>query len=237
MQRQIHGVLMSSNWRRRLIILLVLLSAFLLGSAVQEQLGLSFTQEGLEDFRRWVQSLGWWAPAVFVVLVIVRLFIGLSSHLILTLGGLAFGVTGGIIWGSLGLFVSALVLFLAAHLFGADWVQRRFGEQYTLMLERIRTVGAVAVFAITAHPVGLLTPTHLAAGMAGISATRFAVSVALAAPIRAAPYALLGTAVLDLTGTQSMMIGLVLLLVFVLPLLNSRVRGWVLGGRPPPKGS
>ena len=146
------------------------------------------------------------------------------------LGGLAFGVTGGIIWGSLGLVASALVLFYLAQLLGADWVQRRFGDQYTSMLERIQRVGAVAIFAISAHPVGLLTPAHLAAGLVGLSAGQFAIAVTLAAPIRTAPYAFLGTAVLDLTGTQSLAIAGMLLLVFVLPLFIPKVREWVWGG-------
>ncbi|MEM1434332.1 MAG: VTT domain-containing protein [Pseudomonadota bacterium] len=218
-----------SRWRRRLFVLLFLAAAFFFGSAAQEQLGISFTLEGLESFRRWVQGLGWWGPAVFVLLVVFRLFIGLSSHLVLILGGLAFGVTGGILWGWVGLVASALALFFLAQQLGVDWVQRRFGDQYTSMLERIQRVGAVAIFAITAHPIGLLTPAHLAAGLVGLNAGQFALAVTLAAPIRTAPYAFLGTAVLDLTGTQSLALGGVLLLLFVVPLLFPRVRAWVWG--------
>jgi uncharacterized membrane protein YdjX (TVP38/TMEM64 family) len=225
--------MMSARWRRRLYVLLFLAVAFLLGSTAQEQLGVSFTLEGLQAFRRWVQSLGWWGPAVFILLVIFRLFIGLSSHLVLILGGLAFGVTGGIFWGCLGLVASALVLFYLARLLGADWVQHRFGAQYTSMLERIQRVGAVAIFTITAHPVGLLTPAHLAAGLVGLSAGQFAAAVALAAPIRTAPYAFLGTAVLDLTAAQSLAIAGIMLVVFILPLLSPKVRGWMWGGREP----
>jgi uncharacterized membrane protein YdjX (TVP38/TMEM64 family) len=221
---------MSPRWRRRLYVLLFLTAAFLLGSAAQEQLGISFTIEGLEEFRRWVQSLGWWGPAVFVLLVIFRLFIGLSSHLILALGGLAFGIAGGILWGSLGLVASALVLFCLAQLLGADWVQRRFGDRYAAMLTRIERVGVIAIFAITAHPLGLLTPAHLAAGLAGLNAGPFFMAVTLAAPIRAAPYAFLGTAVLDLSAAQSLAIAGILLAVFALPLLSPKVRGWMWGG-------
>ena len=219
----------SPRWRRRLFVLLFLSAAFVLGSTAQEQLGISFTIEGLETFRQWVQGLGWWGPAVFILLVIFRLFIGLSSHLVLILGGLAFGVTGGILWGFIGLVVSGLVLFYLARALGSDWVQRRFGEQYTFVVERIERVGAVAIFAITAHPAGLLTPAHPAAGLVNVSAVQFTAAVALAAPVRAAPYAFLGTAVLDLTGVQSLAIAGVMLVVFVLPLLSPKVRGWLWG--------
>ena len=220
---------MPKHWRRRLYVLLFLTAAFLVGSTAQEQLGISFSVEGLERFRLWVQSLGWWGPAVFILLVIFRLFIGLSSHVVLTLGGLAFGAVGGILWGSLGLVASALVLFYLARQLGADWVQRRFGDQYTTLLDRIQRVGAGAIFVISAHPIGLLTPAHLAAGLVGLSAGPFLIAVALAAPIRTIPYAFLGTAVLDLTVTQSVIITVALMVIFVLPLLFPKVREWVFG--------
>ncbi len=228
-------VRLSPRWRKRLYILLFVTVAYLLGSTAQEWLGISFTVEGLEGFRNWVESLGWWGPAVFVILVIFRLLIGLSSHLVLILGGLAFGMTGGIIWGSLGLLASALVLFYLARLLGADWVHRRFGDEYRLMLERIQRVGVVAVFAITAHPVGLLTPAHLAAGLVGLNVVQFALALALAAPIRAAPFVVLGTAILDLSVEQSLAIAGGMVVVFILPLFSRRVREWLRGeGSSPP---
>ena len=129
--------------------------------------------------------------------------------------------------------LSALVLFYLARALGADWAERRFGDQYTAMLERIQRVGAVAIFAMTVHPVGLLTPSHLAAGLVGLNAGQFTMAVVLAAPIRTAPYAFLGTAVLDLTAAQSLAIAGVVLLVFVLPLLSPKVRSWMWGAREP----
>ncbi len=221
--------MISQRWLRRAFVLLLLAGAFSLGSAAQVQLGISFTVEGLEAFRGWIQGLGWWGPAVFVCLVVIRLFIGLSSHLILIIGGLAFGAAGGMLWGSIGLVVSSLVLFYLARLLGADWVENRFGDQYRLMLERIKRLGAIAIFAITAHPLGLLTPSHLAAGLVGLNVRQFTLAVALAAPIRALPFVFLGTAVLELTLTQSMVIAAGLLIVFVLPLAHPKFREWIWG--------
>lgn len=220
---------MSSRWLRRIAIFLFLAVAFALGSTAQDQLGISFSVEGLEKFRLWVESLGWWGPAVFVFLVIFRLFIGLSSHLILILGGLVFGALGGMVWGTLGLVVSSIVLFYLARLLGVDWVERRFGDQYKSMLDRIKRVGAIAIFAITAHPFGLLTPSHLAAGLVGLKPGQFIIAVALASPIRAVPFVFLGTAILDLTLVQSLLVAGVMLVTFILPLLHPGFRRWVWG--------
>ena len=224
---------LSTRWKRRLFWVGILAIAFSLGSAAQEQLGISFSVDGLHNFRAWVQSLGWLGPLVFVLLVVIRLFIGLSSHLILILGGLVFGLAGGMIWGTLGLIVSALMLFLVASQLSGDWVQRRFGDQFKNVEKRIQRVGAMAVFAITAHPVGLLTPAHVAAGIAGLKLGEFSLAVVLASPIRTAPYVFLGTAVLDLTTQQSLMVAAGIFLVFLLPLLHPRIRGWIVGGNEP----
>ena len=228
---------MSPRWRRRLVVLLLLAAAFWLGATLQERLGLSFSLDGLQAFRDWVQDLGWWGPTVFILLAVFRLFIGLSSHLIFILGGLAFGVAGGILWGSLGLLASSLVLFYVARSLGADWAQRRFGDRYRSMETRIKRLGEVAIFAISAHPFGLLTPAHVAAGLVGLNGSRFAVAVALAAPIRTAPYAVLGTAVLDWSPARSLAIAGGLIAVFVLPLLSPTVRRWLWGGAADASGS
>ena len=170
--------MISPRWRRRSAVIGFVTVAYLVGSTAQEQLGISFNAEGLEEFRQWVAGLGWLGPAVYILLVIFRLFIGLSSHLVLILGGLAFGVAGGILWGTIGIVLSGLVLFYLARLLGADWVRNRFGDQYTGMMDRIQRVGAIAVFVVTAHPVGLLTPAHLAAGLVGLRTRDFALAVA-----------------------------------------------------------
>ena len=123
-----------------------------------------------------------------------------------------------------------MVLFLLAQQLGADWVQRRFGSQYASMVGLIKRLGAGAIFAITAHPVGLLTPAHLAAGFVNIQFRHFLIAIALASPIRALPYAVLGTAVLDLSVLELLLAAIALVLVFVLPLFHPGVRGWVRGG-------
>jgi uncharacterized membrane protein YdjX (TVP38/TMEM64 family) len=220
---------MMKKWRRSLLIVLAIAAVFALGSEFQNQLGFSFSLEGLADFRQWVADLGWLGPVAFVTLVTFRIFIGLSSHIVLILGGLVFGALGGTVWGSVGLLLSALLLFFAARLLGDDWVRPRLGDRYAALGARIQRVGAGSIFAISAHPVGPLTPVNLAAGLAGLPVWEFTLAVALAAPIRAAAYAVLGTAVLSLSLAQSVAIGAGLVGVFVLPLLIPSIRGWVFG--------
>jgi uncharacterized membrane protein YdjX (TVP38/TMEM64 family) len=221
------------KWQRLLAIVLAIAAAFALGSEVQDQLGFSFSLEGLDSVRQWVADLGWLGPVAFVSLVTFRLFIGLSSHVVLILGGLVFGAVEGTVWGSLGLLISALIVFFSARLLGDDWVRPRLGERYVALVARIQRAGAVPILAITAHPAGPLTPVNLAAGLVGLPVWKFTLAVALGAPIRAAVFSILGTAVLSLSPSQSIAIGVGLVSVFVLPLLIPSVRGWVFGVEEP----
>ena len=81
-------------------------------------------------------------------------------------------------WGSIGLILSGFVLYLLSQMLGIAWVNWRFGAAYQSVLERIQRVGAIAIFAVTAHPTRLLTPVHLAGGLVVISAVYFAVAIA-----------------------------------------------------------
>jgi uncharacterized membrane protein YdjX (TVP38/TMEM64 family) len=62
-----------------------------------------------------------------VVLVVIRLFLGLSTHVVLTLGGVAFGLTEAIIWGGVGLTLSGVVQYGLGYYLGSDWVTKATG--------------------------------------------------------------------------------------------------------------
>ena len=149
----------------------------MIGKRAQKQLGIAFNLESLERFCPWVEGFGWLGPLVFVALVVSRLFIGLSSHLIFITGGPAFGAGNGIMWGSIGLILSGFVRYLLLQMLGIAWVNRRFGAAHQSVLERIQRVGAFSIFAVIAHPTRLLTPAHLAGGLVVIGAVYFAVAI------------------------------------------------------------
>ena len=208
---------------------LVVVAAFHAGAEASERLGLSFSLEGLEDLRRWVDGLGWLGPTVFVALVTFRLFLLLSSHVVLILGGLVFGVGGGTLWGALGLVFSALLQFFAARLLGEDWVRKRLADRDSIWEDRIRRLGPAPVFVVGAHPAGPPTPINLAAGLVGLPLWEFTLAVALSAAIRAGTYSVLGTSILTWGPGASIAIALGLVILLVLPLSIPAVRHWVLG--------
>ena len=217
------------KWAVPIILAVLVLAAFALGSQVREQLGFSFSVERLTELRQWVEGLGWRGPAVFVGLVTFRTFLLLSSHVVLILGGLVFGMFGGTLWGALGLILSALLQFFAARLLGDDWVRPRLDERYAGLEDRIRRLGPAPVWAITAHPAGTQTPVNLAAGLVGLPVWEFGLAVALAAPLRAGAYSVLGTGILSWGLATSLAVGLGLVVLLLVPLSVPTVRSWIRG--------
>jgi uncharacterized membrane protein YdjX (TVP38/TMEM64 family) len=63
------------KWALPVLLGLLLMVAFVLGSEVRERLGFSLSLEGLTELREWVEGLGWAGTAVFVGLVTFRGFL------------------------------------------------------------------------------------------------------------------------------------------------------------------
>ena len=206
--------------------LLIVILVFV-GQQLREQFGVNFSLESAAQFNTWIESLGWIGPLGFVILVVSRLFIGLSSHIVLILGGIAFGIAGGIIWGALGLTISAAIQYLVARLFTERLREQASGSRYRRIESQISRYGVAPVFLITAHPLGPQTIVNLAAGLLGLPFVRFLLAIAMSTPIRAGFYAVLGASVLSLAWGQILTITLALVVVALLPLAFPKVRAFL----------
>jgi uncharacterized membrane protein YdjX (TVP38/TMEM64 family) len=176
-----------------------------------------------------VLGLGLKAPLIFVGLVTFRQFFFLPSGVVLTAGGLLFGAVLGSLLGGIGIVLSALLLFLLARGMGGEWVRQRLRGRFRSFDRRARTAGPVLVGLMTGHPMGVMTPFHLAAGISGISWLAFLLVVLVAGPIRAATYAYLGANLLDLGSPGFWIASAVLVALALLPLAHPKVRREGLG--------
>ena len=211
-------------------LLALLVALFVAGWGARRSLDLQLSMAALEGLRVWVLELGWRGPAVFVGLVSFRSFLLLPSALLLVLGGLAFGAIVGTALGAAGLVLSAALQFGFARALGNEWVRPRLGEAGHLLEARLRRAGPWAVGLFTAHPAGPMTAVHVAAGVTGMSLLSFVIAVLLAGPVRAGAYAWVGAALLDWGLFPSILLGVALLALALLPLAHPRVRAWLLPG-------
>ena len=206
---------------------------FYTGAALRADLGIEWSPQAVQAF---VLGLGLKAPLIFIGLVAFRQFFFLTSGVLLTAGGLLFGAALGTLLGGIGIVLSALLLFLLARGMGGEWVRSRLRNRFRSFDRRARTAGPVLVGLMTGHPMGVMTPFHLAAGISGISWLVFLVVVLVAGPIRAATFAYLGANLLDIGSAGFWLASALLVVLALLPLAHPKVRreGLGLAGRLSP---
>lgn len=212
---------------RLAIPLFLLVGMIVVGRAAANHFGWELNSESLEDIQRWIDSLGWLGPAAFLMLVISRLFIGLSSHVVLILGGFAFGAVGGTFWGGLGLTLSGCFHYVSACYFGSEWVSRQLGGRSEYWERLIDKGGFPALFIINVHPLGPQALMTLAAGAVRFHFGKFLTAMVIGTPIRASIYAVMGSTILALSGVQILLLALAIIVFTVVPLFLPRVRQWL----------
>jgi uncharacterized membrane protein YdjX (TVP38/TMEM64 family) len=99
-----------ANWWRSLLALLAITGAVM----VAWRLGLFewLTVANIDRINVWFDSLGWWAPAVFVLLWIAACVLFLPGLAITIAGGLIFGAVWGTVWTTVGANLGAVAAFL-----------------------------------------------------------------------------------------------------------------------------
>lgn len=212
---------------RLAIPLLLLVGLIVVGRVAANHYGWELNRESLDDIQRWIDSLGWLGPAAFLVLVISRLFIGLSSHVVLILGGFAFGAVGGTFWGGLGLTLSGCFHYVLASYLGSEWVSRQLGGRREYWERLIDKGGFPALFIINVHPLGPQALMTLAAGAVRFDFGKFLIAMVVGTPIRASIYAVMGNTILALSVGQILLLVLAIVLFTVVPLFLPRIRQWL----------
>jgi uncharacterized membrane protein YdjX (TVP38/TMEM64 family) len=209
--------------RRHLPVILIALTAglFLAGYLVRSNLGIEFSQESI---RQLVEGLGWKAGAIFVGLVTFRQFLLLPSVVVLPVGGIVFGAALGTLLGATGILASALLKYGIARSLGREWFRPYFGAAVDAFQQRASAAGPLVVGLATAHPAGPMSPVFWGAGFAALPVLVFALTVAIAAPIRAFALSFFGSTLLDPGTPRFWLATVVLAAVALLPLAHPGIR-------------
>jgi len=165
------------------------------------------------EWRARIAEFGWLAPAGFVVVASLRPFLLMPSWVIMSAGGLLFGVTGGILIGTFGFTVGAVMMFGMCRGLGRDVVARYSGDGRMGRIDAYLTErGPVWMAAWTGLPVTPLTPVHAAAGLSGMPFLGFMAAVAIGFLPRTAVYSFFGDSIAQ-GDTQNITLAAGLLLV------------------------
>ncbi|TDJ14786.1 MAG: TVP38/TMEM64 family protein [Deltaproteobacteria bacterium] len=206
---------------RPLLIGIAIVAVYWGASLLRASMGIEWSATSIQTY---VAGLGIKAPLIFFGLVAFRQVLLIPSAIVLTAGGLLFGVGMGTLLGGAGIVLSGCICFLLARGMGGEWVHERLQARVSQYDERANAAGPMLVGLMTAHPMGLLTPFHLAAGVSGMSLLVFLATVLLAGPIRAASYSVFGSSLVDIGSPRFYVASGVLILITLLPFAHPKVR-------------
>ena len=158
-----------------------------------------YSQQGFDldprTLRERIDGFGWLAPLAYVLAAALRPFLFLPSWVIMSAGGLAFGIAGGVLWGSIGFTLGAVLAFSIARALGRDVVASRLQGRASRFDEYVSQRGAPWIALYTAVPVSVLTPVHTGAGLSGMSLAMFAFAAIGGFVPRTAIYSLFGDSI------------------------------------------
>lgn len=204
---------------------LLALAGLLAGAmAARSALGVDWSVEAL---RALVERLGIWGPLAFVMLVAFRSPLLLPSQLVLTVGGLCFGIARGALFGGAGLLLAGTMAFGLTRWLGAEELRRRVPAGFGRTLEAAGSRGGALILALASgYPFGPVTLFHAAAALTSMRFVTFLAAGGAGALVRAATYAWFGSSLIEGSWLGSAAAA-ALLGVSLLPLLHPKVRAWV----------
>lgn len=177
----------------QIVAVLVLILAFVVGFWAVEQQGPVDIQDWPSHLRDEIGKLGWWAPFAFIAIASVRIFILLPSFVVMSAGGMLFGLWQGMICSTIGFSFGAMIVFLLARGVGRDVVQARMRPGRLAAADAFLSGrGAPWLCPYTAIPFTPLTPMFAFAGLSGMPFRSFSLWVTLGLVPRTALYSFFG---------------------------------------------
>ena len=149
----------------RVLVLLVALAVFVLVLRWVKNSGL------LDQSLQWIQSLGPWAPVVFVLLYVGTVIICLPAAILTAGGGFIFGFAQGAAWVLLAAVIASNVTFLLGRHLAREWIARKLGAhpKFQAIDEAVAAEGWKIVALVRLAPIFPFSITSYAFGLTRVS--------------------------------------------------------------------
>ncbi len=139
---------LKSKWSRLLIPAAVILAAF----TALRALGIDFSDVSQEQFKEWVESMGYWGPVVYIALYSLRPLILFPAAVLSAAAGIIWGAGTGFLILIIAAVISAVLEFLFARYSGRGIVEKHLGGNAEAMDKKIRQHGFLTVLMIRLVP-------------------------------------------------------------------------------------
>ena len=135
-------------WFKIAAIVVILGAIFL----VLRFLNINFSALNERDFKKWVESLGFWGPLLYIIIYTLRPLILFPAALLSAAAGIIWGPALGFLYLQIAANISSTVEFLLARYFARDLVERYLKGKLSNLDQKIEKHGFLTVLLIRLIP-------------------------------------------------------------------------------------
>lgn len=185
---------------RRFLILLAMIVTFIV-AFFMTPLHSYFSQENVAAWRDWVASTGFFAPFLFLVVLVTTAVCGIPRMYPTILGGALFGLPLAMALSLSGSTLGAVAAFVFARHMGKDFVDRRLGRRFEALRSLAEQHGFALVALLRVVPFSNFVVTNYACGMTPIRIRDYTIATAIGMIPSTLMFVLLGKGIVthDLT--------------------------------------
>lgn len=169
-----------------------------------------------------LDSLGAWAPLLYVAIYVLATLLILPSTALNLLGGAVFGLLWGLLWTTVGALVAAAIAFALARTIGRRWAAARLPSGLQDLDAAIEQNALAYMFAIRLLPLFPYGLVNMAAGLTAMRFRDYWLGTLLGTVPGVAPFVWLGS-----SGRQAAQTGEILPVVLALAAIGILVLGAV----------
>ncbi|MEM7479709.1 MAG: TVP38/TMEM64 family protein [Acidobacteriota bacterium] len=135
-------------------------------------------KEYVQQFREWVETLGFWGPAVFVFGYAVATVAFLPGWLLTVSAGAIFGLAFGTLWAFLGATLGASLSFLISRYLARGWVESKVAgwPRFKAIDKAIGKEGAKIVALLRLSPVFPFSLGNYALGLTNVKFVHYLIA-------------------------------------------------------------
>ncbi len=138
---------LKSPWFKVLFIVSIIGAVFF----ILRFLGINFSGVSAEEVKAWVESLGFWGPAIYIIAYVFRPLVLLPAAIFSASAGVIWGLKG-FIYVQIGANISAVAEFLIARYFARELVEKYLKGKISRVDESIEKHGFLTVLLVRLIP-------------------------------------------------------------------------------------
>jgi len=136
-----------SPWSKVLLIVFIIGAVF----SILRFLGVNFSRVSAEEIKAWVESLGFWGPAIYIIAYVFRPLVLLPAAIFSASAGVIWGLKG-FIYVQIGANISAIAEFFIARYFARELVEKYLKGKISRVDQSIEKHGFLTVLLVRLIP-------------------------------------------------------------------------------------